>query len=180
MPASPRSGVKRKTREDGPPRAPPSRSKVTANVSLSRQPAPPRAHLSASSLRSASHWIYCHVTPLSAPAGEERAKAAEEGPEFALTRKLTETQVKEIFYGKGRNHIEPGLRNDLVSIPSAPHPFQAHCHSVAETVNKTLLTKLQSCRRFHLTPLRLSQHSQRSGLGNKCYFPVERPNQPSS
>ena len=125
MPASPGSAVKRKTREDGPPRAPPSRSKVTANVSLSRQPAPPRAHLSASSLLSASHWTYCHVTPLSAPAGEERAKAAEKGPEFALTRKLTETQVKELFYGKSRNHIEPGLRNNLVSIPSAPLPISS-------------------------------------------------------
>lgn len=78
-----------------------------------------------------------------------------------------ETQVKELLSGKSRNHLEPGLRNDLVSIPSAPGPFQAHCRSVTETVNKTLLTKLQSCPGFCLAPFRPSQHFQHSGLGNK-------------
>ena len=95
-------------------------------------------------------------------------KAAEKGPEFAFTRKLIETQLKELFSGKSRNHLKPGLRNDLVSIPSAPGPFQAHCHSVDETVSKTLLTKLQSCPRFRLAPFHLSQHFQHSGLGNQC------------
>ena len=75
-----------------------------------------------------------------------------------------ETQVKELLSGKSRNHLEPGLRNDLVSIPSAPGPFQAHCRSVTETVNKTLLTKLQSCPGFRLAPFRPSQHFQHSGL----------------
>ena len=78
-----------------------------------------------------------------------------------------ETQVKELLSGKSRNHLKPGLRNDLVSIPSAPGPFQAHCRSVTETVNKTLLTKLQSCPSFRLAPFCPSQHFQHSGLGNK-------------